>query len=382
MEDIVELEEISEELEIKLKSIGKINLSINKTTESIIQKDAKIEDSGEKDKENVRIMEDDNMTEKSYSEEETFDKQLQWSVWSKNLPQDVDSGKEAILTFVKKNGWLNEIIRSEVKKEIERYNEKKIFNEKNLEEKINEIKDEIIELKKERTSEKEAEGNTNKGFFNHSMNNKNKKESIECEITENPDTYASRLKKNIDSDTRRREILRKVNIFAPRPEPEKIEKVYVSINVPFHVAKNRRELYSAVNFLLHELKIRDQIKNFSLIGRSIIEIYVKTSLKQAVIENFNKQSTIPSILQNFDVCKKPEHSSLTDLEHKKKVVERLSILYMRNLGKQVREAIFENVKEQWKMEAIQIANEKSRQLAAKATAYEVKLNEAEKGNND
>ncbi len=102
-------------------------------------------------------------------------------------------------------------------------------------------------------------------------------------------------------------------------------------------------------------------------------------------------------------------------QHKYKVIDRVSSLYARFFAKNVREAILSNVQEDWKQQIVklaeeryqkyvmnktiisqrllhnelsqnnkadQIANEKSRQLSAKPTAYKVELNEEEKGNND
>ncbi len=91
-------------------------------------------------------------------------------------------------------------------------------------------------------------------------------------------------------------MLQKTYLFASPPEPEKIVKVHVAIHIPYNIAKDRREVFSAINYKLKEFGIKEKVKPYSLIGCSILELYVNESHKKEVIEQMEQNGKVPQIL--------------------------------------------------------------------------------------
>ena len=212
----------------------------------------------------------------------------------------------------------------ELKKQVERYNDTLGGNPGSKQEK------EILIIDKE----------------NEYIGNNNDKKEGEKGIT-----YAGVAKERM-SGLSENQVLKWIKQSVRRVDttPNKIVKSYMKINVSVrHKLLARKELYGGIYVLLQAIGIRQEVKEVSLIGRSLVELYHKEGDTEKVREVLKEKEIL---VEKFDPMESSKYTNKNFEAVNQCALARIVTLLKRNHGKMFREAILEDHNEQFKQEAL------------------------------
>lgn len=152
-------------------------------------------------------------------------------------------------------------------------------------------------------------------------------------------SYANIVKKDCGIDNA---ILKKA--LVPRRQSGKgtIKRFHVCLNIPKRLTPTKKQRYLAAYAILRTLGIREYVSEISLVGNSILEVYVH-EFNVATVKSVLRKNNAPTIEMD------PEAVLLgtTSEEHQRRcLTDRLAILCNRNPSPQMRAAIFDGISTQ------------------------------------
>jgi hypothetical protein len=245
---------------------------------------------------------------------------------------------------------LTEVGNEHIKKlEDENNNLKKQLNEIMEKLKISEAKVENLEIQlKEKNEELKPIENPAKpkeGQVTKESNPKTKKDKedsdskwttvVKRKLEKTIKPKKSTPKKNQESLTR---------MITPVGEPKEFNRVHIRLtdSRALKYCKSMKEVTEILRNLLESIKIKHLVVDFSLIGRSVLELYTTKEKNQELVETLKKSKA--SIIENFDLSLAPTFGKGIDTEEK--LVKRLAYIYVRNKLKNMRKAILQGIKEE------------------------------------
>ena len=112
----------------------------------------------------------------------------------------------------------------------------------------------------------------------------------------------------------------------------------------------RGVMYAGIRRLLRILDIQAQVKEMSLIGRSVVELYYKTEDESKIKETLRQKEVL---IDKFDVMAISQMTKKTSEEIAGHLVSRIVNLLTRNRGTKFREAIFLGITEDIQIKCLQ-----------------------------
>jgi hypothetical protein len=146
------------------------------------------------------------------------------------------------------------------------------------------------------------------------------------------------------------------SLLKKQDKPLEFTRVHFQVldNRPIKKCKNFHEVKEVIRGLFADLKIKKSVVEFSMIGKSIIEMYVKTDHMAKVEEALASHDI--KLDFNMDLTAPPEFAKVKDPQGK--LVSRLGFLYKQARLQNLRECILENLTQELKEAVVAAAGEK------------------------
>ena len=132
--------------------------------------------------------------------------------------------------------------------------------------------------------------------------------------------------------------------------PTKIMKLHVRVNLDKRTKNLKRsEIYRYIRDGLKLNGLSMKIKEISLIGKNVAELYVN---ENDYVEVKQKMEELECLIKNFNVMDIPSFSENTVHTLKKQIVSRVTVLMRRNIGRGFRKCILEGFDEEFKQQVM------------------------------
>lgn len=189
-----------------------------------------------------------------------------------------------------------------------------------------------------------------------SDHNKECKETETKPIVSRPKlTYAETAKNKTKVNSK----VEKAGLLCLKPRdtsPTYFKRLHISIHIPNFVANTRRDVIQVCYRMLQQRGARHLVKDISVIGRSILEVYVNERLVEIFKQRMNSGENKAQYI-DFSPTEEFSKSIINGENQSMKMVNRLAVLCVRNQGKAMQTAILINIDDKTKERILTRAND-------------------------